>query len=159
MAEESANSNFLSSLLNKNIRVNTSDGRLFWGQFKCTDPASPTFSILTISPADVIPPFPPFPPMRQPKSNLLNFLQSGHTNSPAGCKHSSISAAAAASSPDPTAAATGRILLDMQSRYLGLVVLPGQHITKIQEELFASQLRRGGGGGSSDNASAPTALT
>lgn len=28
---------YLSSLLNQNLRVVTTDGRLFWGQFKCTD--------------------------------------------------------------------------------------------------------------------------
>lgn len=30
---------FLRSLLDKNLRVTTTDERLFWGQFKCTDPA------------------------------------------------------------------------------------------------------------------------
>jgi len=29
---------FLRSLLNKNLRVTTTDARMFWGQFKCTDP-------------------------------------------------------------------------------------------------------------------------
>ena len=29
---------FLSSLLNKNLRIVTTDSRMFWGQFKCTDP-------------------------------------------------------------------------------------------------------------------------
>lgn len=29
---------FLRSLLNKNLRVTTTDSRMFWGQFKCTDP-------------------------------------------------------------------------------------------------------------------------
>jgi hypothetical protein len=29
---------YLSSILNKNLRVYTSDGRLFWGALKCTDP-------------------------------------------------------------------------------------------------------------------------
>ncbi len=28
---------YLSSLLNQNLRVVTTDGRLFWGSFKCTD--------------------------------------------------------------------------------------------------------------------------
>ena len=31
-------SGFLTSLLNRNLRITTSDGRMFWGQFKCTDP-------------------------------------------------------------------------------------------------------------------------
>lgn len=29
---------YLASILNKNLRVLTTDGRLFWGTFKCTDP-------------------------------------------------------------------------------------------------------------------------
>jgi hypothetical protein len=29
---------FLRSLLNKNLRVITTDGRMFWGALKCTDP-------------------------------------------------------------------------------------------------------------------------
>lgn len=29
---------YLKSILNKNLRVYTSDGRLFWGALKCTDP-------------------------------------------------------------------------------------------------------------------------
>jgi hypothetical protein len=31
---------FLRSLLNKNLRVTTTDGRMFWGTFKCTDAVS-----------------------------------------------------------------------------------------------------------------------
>lgn len=31
---------FLNSLLNKNLRVTTTDGRMFWGSFKCTDSVS-----------------------------------------------------------------------------------------------------------------------
>jgi hypothetical protein len=33
------------------------------------------------------------------------------------------------------------VKLDMTSRYLGLVVLPGHHIVKIEVEHFASQMR------------------
>lgn len=29
---------YLSYLLNKSLRVVTTDGRMFWGSFKCTDP-------------------------------------------------------------------------------------------------------------------------
>ena len=31
---------FLRSLINKKLRVTTTDSRLFWGDFKCTDPVS-----------------------------------------------------------------------------------------------------------------------
>jgi hypothetical protein len=32
--------------------------------------------------------------------------------------------------------------VDLTSRYLGLVVVPGKYVTKIEVEEFASQLRR-----------------
>jgi hypothetical protein len=35
----------------------------------------------------------------------------------------------------------GTVKLDMQARYLGLVVVPGEHIVKIEVEEFASQLK------------------
>jgi hypothetical protein len=35
----------------------------------------------------------------------------------------------------------GTVKLDMQSRYLGLVVVPGEHIVKIEVEEFASQIK------------------
>lgn len=35
----------------------------------------------------------------------------------------------------------GTVKLDMIHRYLGLVVVPGEHIVKIEKEDFASQLR------------------
>lgn len=34
---------YLRSLLNKNLRVSTTDGRLFWGSFKCTDAVRSVF--------------------------------------------------------------------------------------------------------------------
>ena len=43
---------YLSSLLNQNLRVVTTDGRLFWGQFKCTDavcsPDAPPFALFAV---------------------------------------------------------------------------------------------------------------
>ena len=33
------------------------------------------------------------------------------------------------------------VSVDMTSRYLGLVVIPGEHIVKMQVELFASQMK------------------
>ena len=36
---------YLNSLLNKNLRVTTTDHRMFWGAFKCTDPVG--LSLLT----------------------------------------------------------------------------------------------------------------
>jgi hypothetical protein len=40
------------------------------------------------------------------------------------------------------------VTLDMTSRYLGLVVVPGEYITKIEVEEFASQMKGKAGSGS-----------
>jgi small nuclear ribonucleoprotein (snRNP)-like protein len=45
MAETKEESiSFLKSLLNKHLRITTSDNRIFYGEFKCTDPVCFTFS-------------------------------------------------------------------------------------------------------------------
>lgn len=40
------------------------------------------------------------------------------------------------------AVAGAKVTVDMTSRFLGLVVVPGEHIVSMQLEEFASQLRR-----------------
>ncbi|KAK7430237.1 hypothetical protein QQZ08_003212 [Neonectria magnoliae] len=95
---------YLSSILNKNLRVLTTDGRLFWGSFKCTDPDRNIILANTYE-------------YRQPSSK-----QRAEAAEKAGDNH---------------------VTLDMTSRYLGLVVVPGHHIIKMEVEEFASQLRKG----------------
>jgi len=93
---------FLTSILNKNLRIVTTDGRLFWGQFKCTDPDCNVVLSHTYE-------------YREPSSlQRSQALQS----------------------------AKGNVRLDMISRYLGLVVVPGKHIVKIEVEEFASQVAK-----------------
>jgi len=41
-AEKVAACGYLESLLNKNLRIYTTDGRMFRGDFKCTDPVGLT---------------------------------------------------------------------------------------------------------------------
>ncbi|KAH7001637.1 hypothetical protein EDB80DRAFT_779448 [Ilyonectria destructans] len=93
---------YLASILNKNLRVLTTDGRLFWGTFKCTDPDK---NIILASTYEY----------RQPSSKQR--------------------AEAAVKAGDEA------VTLDMTSRYLGLVVVPGHHIVKMEVEQFASQMR------------------
>ncbi|KAK0746200.1 hypothetical protein B0T18DRAFT_429202 [Schizothecium vesticola] len=95
---------FLHSLINKNLRVTTTDSRMFWGNFKCTD-----------SESNVI---------------LRNTYEYRHPTT-----------TAAAPSHQETTAAVGTVRVDMTSRFLGLVVVPGRHIVKIEVEEFASQMR------------------
>ncbi|KAK3939710.1 LSM domain-containing protein [Diplogelasinospora grovesii] len=97
---------FLQSLLNKNLRVTTTDARMFWGGFKCTDPESNVILQHTYE-------------YRHPSTQQLLLAEAvattGNNNN-------------------------GTIKMEMQSRYLGLVVIPGKYITKIEVEEFASQL-------------------
>ncbi|KAJ6442976.1 LSM domain-containing protein [Purpureocillium lavendulum] len=96
---------YLQSLLNKNLRVTTSDGRLFWGSFKCTDSDSNVVLAHTYE-------------YRQPSSERVR-------------RHLAEEAAEGTT-----------VALDMTSRYLGLIVVPGHHIVKMELEQFASQLPR-----------------
>ncbi|KAH6990758.1 hypothetical protein BKA56DRAFT_651717 [Ilyonectria sp. MPI-CAGE-AT-0026] len=93
---------YLASILNKNLRVLTTDGRLFWGAFKCTDPDKNIVLANTYE-------------YRQPSSKQR--------------------AEAAGKAGDEA------VTLDMTSRFLGLVVVPGHHIVKMEVEQFASQMR------------------
>ncbi|KAM0440900.1 hypothetical protein ACHAPT_000203 [Fusarium lateritium] len=93
---------YLSGVLNKTLRVYTTDGRLFWGALKCTDPDKNIVLAHTYE-------------YRQPSSR-----QRAEAAEKAGGE---------------------TIKLDMTSRYLGLVVVPGHHIVKIEVEEFASQMR------------------
>ncbi|KAH7156249.1 hypothetical protein EDB81DRAFT_786413 [Dactylonectria macrodidyma] len=95
---------YLASILNKSLRVLTTDGRLFWGSFKCTDPDKNIILANTYE-------------YRQPSSK-----QRAEAAEKAGGE---------------------TVTLDMTSRYLGLVVVPGQYIVKIEVEEFASQMRNG----------------
>ncbi|KAK4205245.1 hypothetical protein QBC40DRAFT_271342 [Triangularia verruculosa] len=95
---------FLQTLLNKNLRVGTTDGRMFWGSFKCTD------------------------------SDCNLVLQHTYEYRPPSLAQ--LEAATTTQNPQK-----GKVVMDMTSRYLGLVVVPGQYVTKIQVEEFASQLK------------------
>ncbi|KAI0849639.1 hypothetical protein F5Y00DRAFT_261424 [Daldinia vernicosa] len=96
---------FLKSLLNKNLRIYTTDGRIFIGNFKCTDTHSNIVLSLTYE-------------YREPSQQKL----------------AEAKAASSASGAD-------KVALDMTSRYLGLVVVPGEHIVKMEVEEFSSQVQ------------------
>lgn len=93
---------YLAGLLNKNLRVTTTDMRMFHGQFQCTD-------------------------------SDRNIILS-HTYEYRLPSASSI----------PKTSESSSVTLDMTSRYLGLVVVPGEYITKIELEQFASQVKSRG---------------
>ncbi|KAI8959686.1 hypothetical protein F5Y11DRAFT_332316 [Daldinia sp. FL1419] len=96
---------FLKSLINKNLRIYTTDGRIFIGTFKCTDTHSNIVLSLTYE-------------YREPSQQ----------------KRAEAEASGSASGAD-------KITMDMSSRYLGLVVVPGEHIAKMEVEEFTSQIK------------------
>lgn len=114
---------FLQSLINKNLRVTTTDSRMFWGQFKCTDPVStrPLVGPRHESVADT----------ETQDSNVVL----AHTY-----EYRPPSTQKLAEATTAQAAEAGTVKLDMTSRYLGLVVVPGKYIVKMEVEEFASQM-------------------
>ncbi|KAK3489509.1 uncharacterized protein B0T23DRAFT_203273 [Neurospora hispaniola] len=134
---------WLNSLLNKNLRVSVTDGRMFWGQFKCVDAES---NIILHSAYEYR-----FPTSSQVAAAVTS---SSVTPTPTGTTITSSSALSAPSDSDPsatpqeayesatsTSSSSGKVKVDLTSRHLGLVVIPGQYITKIELEEFASQVR------------------
>ncbi|KAK2623740.1 hypothetical protein QTJ16_006921 [Diplocarpon rosae] len=100
--DKPTSSKYLTSLLNKSLRVTTTDTRMFLGQFKCTDPDRNIILAETFE-YRLPPPPPPTPSL--------------------------------SISPQQT------VTQDMTSRYLGLVVVPGAYIVRIEVEEFVSQAR------------------
>ncbi|PFH60550.1 hypothetical protein XA68_10793 [Ophiocordyceps unilateralis] len=97
---------YLKSLLNHNLRITTTDGRLFWGAFKCTDANQNVVLSHTYE-------------YRQPR------------------------AAHRSASSDPASALPVEppVRMDVPAaRYLGLVVVPGHHIVRMELEQFVSQM-------------------
>ncbi|MCJ1257486.1 hypothetical protein MMC24_005311 [Lignoscripta atroalba] len=99
---------YLQSLLNKQLCLHTSDTRMFVGEFKCTD--NECNIILTRTHE-----------YRPPSLAAINAAAAGSVDPPPSSSSSS-------TSPPKTVKA------EMTSRFLGLVVVPGQYITKIEVE-------------------------
>ncbi|KAJ9203740.1 hypothetical protein DTO164E3_42 [Paecilomyces variotii] len=103
--ENSAAVQFLESLLGRTLRIHTTDTRMFVGTFKCTD-------------AD--------------RNIILAGTCEYRFPSPSAVQ---AAAAAAASKEDETQVTKAdTIKVDMTSRLIGLVVVPGRYITRIEVE-------------------------
>ncbi|KAK8165262.1 hypothetical protein BKA80DRAFT_309383 [Phyllosticta citrichinensis] len=107
---------FLSQFVGRNLRIHVSDGRMFIGQMRCADklidgpsPAQDRNTILAQTHE-----------YRQPSAHALRDALA------------SPEAASSASLSNPSSAAS--VKLQMTSRFVGLVVVPGQYITKIEYE-------------------------
>lgn len=105
---------YLQTLLHNILRIRITDTRMFLGEFICTDPVRHSY-VFTYWPTD-----------RSQESNVI-LAQAYEYRNP-----SAEAVKAAARSPASSSNATVRA--DMTCRYLGLIVVPGKHIVKIEIE-------------------------
>lgn len=90
---------FLTKLLNKNLHLHTSDGRMFVGQLKCTDNERNVILSMTHE-------------YRQPSQNDIEKASEKHERE----------------------GKEGNVKVDMKKRFVGLVVVPGWCIEKVEVE-------------------------
>ncbi|GAB7353658.1 hypothetical protein MBLNU459_g4066t1 [Dothideomycetes sp. NU459] len=107
MANEEAVS-LLTSLLNKTLRIYTTDTRIFVGQMKCTDKDRNIILSLTHE-------------YRQPPRSAVDDAAAAMRDGSSGGSSSSSSS-------------SSNVKVDMLKRFVGLVVVPGEYITKIEVE-------------------------
>lgn len=101
-AEEPASSRattYLSTFLNRTLHLHTTDGRMFVGELKCTDPARNIILSMTHE-------------YRQPTQADIQLAAERHEK----------------------AGLEGNVKVDMKKRFVGLVVVPGRYITRIEVE-------------------------
>jgi small nuclear ribonucleoprotein (snRNP)-like protein len=94
-------STYLSTFLNRTLHVHTTDGRMFAGQMKCTDPERNIILSMTHE-------------YREPSTGdvALAAERAGRSGSGSG----------------------KTVKVDMKKRFVGLVVVPGKYIRKIEVE-------------------------
>jgi small nuclear ribonucleoprotein (snRNP)-like protein len=130
---------YLTSLLNKTLRVTTTDTRMFLGQFKCTDSVR-----LSTSWRASPPPSPnPFTRSRFPPSLscLKLFLARADALQDRNIILSQTFEYRLPPPPKHIGAEEETVTMDMTSRYMGLVVVPGEYIERIEVEEFESQMK------------------
>ncbi|KAI9856098.1 MAG: hypothetical protein M1824_005694 [Vezdaea acicularis] len=94
---------YLSALLGKQLRITTTDTRMFIGEMKCTDKEQNVILAKTQE-------------YRHPSPSAVSEVISVDMNQPQS------------------------ITLNMTSRFLGLVVVPGRYITKIEIEEYPNRV-------------------
>ena len=111
---------YLGGLLGKQLRITTTDTRMFVGRFKCTDRVGKVEADIHEREAD----------LHQDRNIILS-----------GTYEYRQPPLALAIVGSETTADRSKWRVDMTSRFLGLVVVPGEHITKIevQELLVESE--------------------
>jgi len=129
---------YLQSLISKTLRITTIDKRMFLGQFKCTDSVSSPLCDTVLSLQSHL-----FPQKIKLYQFVLTEWEQKDLNVILTQTHEYTPPSPPSKADLEKAAREGRetIKLDMTSRFLGLVVVPGEYITKIEVEEFASQLK------------------
>lgn len=111
---------YLSSMLGKQLRIYTTDTRMFVGDFKCTDNVRPhDMMILSV---------------RMGMTSMLSANLGKECNVILGQSFEHRLPRASALDTASASLSGSSVKMDMTSRYLGLIVIPGQHITKIEIE-------------------------
>ena len=90
---------YLSTFLNRTLHLHTTDGRMFAGQMKCTDPERNIILSMTHE-------------YRRPSTQDIQLAAQRHEK----------------------AGKSGNVKVDMKKRFVGLVVVPGRYITRIEVE-------------------------
>lgn len=135
--DKAAAQTFLQGLLNRKLRVHTTDERMFWGEFKCTDPVSPRSApglcpnLLSPTESESLTK-PRCSQLSQDRNIVLQYTY--EYRQPSTAQRTKAAAAAGADAAS--------FKMDLLHRYLGLVVVPGEHIVKIEKEDFASQMKK-----------------
>lgn len=128
--DNSVHINYLQSLLGRNLRIHTTDTRMFVGIFKCTDMVR-----LSSSPFPTLNQFLTSFDLKQDQNIILANTFEYRLPSQSAVQ------AAAAETTSTSADGAGKFKMDMTSRFIGLVVVPGQYITKIELEENPYQMR------------------
>lgn len=129
---------YLEGLLGRSLRVHTTDSRMFVGIFKCTDavsklpPRCPALHIVWLAYPDPSLPYKSILTRVHQERNLI-LANSLEYRSPTP---SAVEAAAKEHEAWDNApqASQATVKVNMTSRLIGLIVIPGRYITKIELE-------------------------
>jgi len=90
---------YLTTFLNRTLHLHTTDGRMFAGQMKCTDPQRNIILSMTHE-------------YRQPSTADIQLAAARHER----------------------AGKSGNVKVDLKKRFVGLVVVPGRFVERIEVE-------------------------
>lgn len=122
---------WLSQFIGKNLRVHASDGRVFGGQMKCTDKVRDGLALSLIEPLGGV---------------RVDFGRTDNVqdrNIILALAHEYRAPSAEAIRKAVEESGNPSISVQWNSRYVGLIVIPGQHIRKIEFEESSIPSQRG----------------